>query len=193
MTAVKRSKAALRAEARRRRAAAARAAPQAGEALARRVLEAVPPPPGAAVSAYWPMGDELDCRTLLAALRERGHVIGLPIIVRKGEPLRFRAWQAGVALVPGGFGTSMPPEDAPAVVPDYLLVPLLCFDRAGYRLGYGGGFYDRTLEGLRRAAAAQVTAVGIAYAGQEVPEVPREPTDQRVDWIVTEAEAFRIP
>ncbi len=192
MTAVKESKAALRAEAKRRRAADAAALPDAGEALARRVLETVPPPAGAAVSAYWPMGDELDCRPLISELQRRGHVIGLPIIVRKGEPLRFRAWQPGVALEAGGFGTSIPPEDAPEVVPDYLLVPLLAFDRAGYRLGYGGGFYDRTLEGLRRAAAVPVTAVGIAFAGQEVAEVPREPSDQRLDWIVTEAETIKI-
>lgn len=192
MSAIKESKAALRADAKQRRTAAARAAPQAGDALARRVLEAVPPPPGAAVSAYWPMGDELDCRALITTLQRHGHVIGLPIIVRKGEPLRFRAWQAGVDLEPGGFGTSIPPKDAPEVVPDYLLVPLLAFDRAGYRLGYGGGFYDRTLEGLRRAAPGQVMAVGIAFAGQEVDAVPREPTDQRLDWIVTEVETIRI-
>ena len=182
-------KTALRAEAKRRRAEAA-AAPDAGAALSARVLAGVPPAAGAAVSCYWPMGSEIDTRPLMTALQARGHAVGLPVMEGRGRPLRFRAWTPGTALEPGGFGTRIPGAGAAEVVPDYLLVPLLAFDRAGFRLGYGGGFYDRTLQALR--AAGPRLAVGVAFAGQELPAVPREATDERLDWIVTEAEAIRI-
>jgi len=181
-------KAALRAAAKRRRAEAAAASPKAGAALVARVLDSVPPPAGAAVSCYWPMGSEIDTRPLMTALHERGHTVGLPVMERRGAPLLFRAWTPGIALEPGGFGTEIPGADAAEVVPDYLLVPLLAFDRAGYRLGYGGGFYDRTLSKLRASGTRQ--AVGVAFGGQELPAVPREATDERLDWIVTEAEAI---
>jgi 5-formyltetrahydrofolate cyclo-ligase len=84
-----------------------------------------------------------------------------------------------------------PPPEAPEVVPSLLIVPLLAFDRAGYRLGYGGGFYDRTLQKLR-GAGGDVLAVGVALSAQEVPAVPRDDTDQPLDWIVTEREAIAI-
>lgn len=191
-------KAALRQAARPQRRAACAAAPAAGDAVCALVLERVPIPAGAPVSGYWPMRSELDCRPLLAALHGRGHPVGLPVIVAKGQPLVFRAWHPGLALVPGGFGTEMPDRDCPEITPTALFVPLLAFDRAGFRLGYGGGFYDRTLDRLRTAQGASQgngmtpLAVGIAFAGQEVPAVPRGDSDQRLDWIVTEAEAIRI-
>lgn len=162
----------------------------AGAALCDRVLAAIPFPEGCAVSAFWPMGSEIDTRPLIAALHARGHVVGLPVTVRRGQPLVFRSWEPGLRLVAGGFGTRVPGPERPEVRPEVVLVPLLAFDRAGYRLGYGGGFYDRTLAALR--AVAPVLAVGVAYAGQEVPEVPRDAHDQRLDWVVTEAEAIRM-
>jgi len=186
-------KAALRREAKARRAVAARAATgdAPGEAVCRRVLDAIPIADGAVVSAYWPMDDELDPRPLMRALHARGCTIGLPVVVGRGHALRFRRWRPGDVLHAGGFGTQVPGDACPEVRPRVLLVPLLAFDRAGYRLGYGGGFYDRTLAGLR--AAGPLTAVGLAYGGQEVPQVPRDATDQRLDWIVTEAETIEIP
>lgn len=185
-------KGALRAEAmRRRNQVAAEIGPDvAARAMRDRVLDSISFPPASAVSAFWPMGSELDLRPLMHALHEAGHPIGLPVVVGRGQLLLFRAWRPGLALVPGGFGTQVPGPEQPEVRPAVLLVPLLAFDRAGYRLGYGGGFYDRTLAALRADGLA--CAVGVAYAGQEVPEVPRADYDQRLDWIVTDKEAIRI-
>lgn len=182
----------LRETARARRAAidaALRAS--AARAVARHVLDAVPIPKGAVVSGYWPIGDELDIRPLLAALDRRGHPLCLPVVTGRGQPLVFRAWRPGDALTPAPFGTRVPPEDAPERVPHALLVPLLAFDKAGYRLGYGGGFYDRTLARLRASDPATL-AVGVAFAAQEVAAVPHAATDERLDWIVTERGARRI-
>jgi 5-formyltetrahydrofolate cyclo-ligase len=136
------------------------------------------------------MASEIDPRPLMQALDERGHGLALPVVAGAGQPLVFRAWTPGDPLRPAAFNTREPGPDKAEVTPRVLLVPLLAFDRAGYRLGYGGGFYDRTLAGLRAAGAA--LAVGLAFAGQEVESVPRDPNDSRLDWIVTEAEAIRI-
>jgi 5-formyltetrahydrofolate cyclo-ligase len=172
----------------RRRAAHSAAA---GEAAARHFLAAAPLSPRAVVSAYWPMGEELDPRPLMRALHEVGHRVCLPVVVERAAPLAFRAWTPETALAPNVFGTLAPPVDAPVVRPDALLVPLLGFDRAGWRLGYGGGYYDRTLRDLRSHGGA--LAIGFAYAAQEVGALPREPFDEPLDWIVTEAgvRAFR--
>ena len=133
------------------------------------VLREMPPPPGAVVSGFWPMGQEIDIRPLLLALHERGHPIVLPETPKRGNPLIFRLWQPGDALVPERFGTLRP--DGEVTVPDFLLVPLLAFDRRGHRLGYGAGYYDRTLAGLPGRFR-----LGVAYAAQEVDEVPAGPT-----------------
>ena len=183
----------LRAEAKRRRAAASSSG--AGEALCRRLIAVldrgtIPLAPGAAVSAYWPKGDELDPRPAMAALVARGHPIGLPVVVAKGAPLVFRRWAPGDRLETAGFGLYEPAADRPEVTPALLLVPLLAFDRAGTRLGYGGGFYDRTLARLQSAGCA--LAVGVAYAGQELSELPRGPRDRTLDWILTEGETIAI-
>jgi 5-formyltetrahydrofolate cyclo-ligase len=186
------AKRALRAEARARRRAAAAALPpaQAGAAAAENFFGAIPVPAGAVVSGYWPMADEMDPRPILHRLAAAGHVIGLPVVIGRGAPLVFRRWHPGTDLVAGTFGVMTPGPEAPEVVPRVVLVPLLAFDRAGYRLGYGGGFYDRTLEALR--AKGEVLAVGLGYACQEVAAVPREPTDQRLDWLVTERAVIRV-
>ena len=167
-------------------------APDAAPALCQRALALVAtlPAPVDPVSAFWPMGDEIDVRPILAALHARGLAIALPVTAGRGAPLVFRRWRPGDALVDGGFGTSVPSATAEVVVPRTLFVPLLAFDRAGWRLGYGGGYYDRTLATLR--AGGPVCAIGVAYAAQEVPDVPHGADDQRLDAIVTERETIAV-
>ncbi|MFQ5763451.1 MAG: 5-formyltetrahydrofolate cyclo-ligase [Rhodospirillales bacterium] len=182
----------LRAEARdRRREAAAALAPAAGERLADNFLAApgLKMPTGA-VSGYWPMADEIDVRPLMTRHHELGRTVGLPVVVAKGAPLIFRAWRPGMALEAGGFGLHHPGSGAPEVTPGMLLVPLLAFDDRGTRLGWGGGYYDRTLRALR--AQAPVVAVGVAFAAQRFERVPRTSTDEPLDWIVTEESALEI-
>ena len=136
---------------------------------------------GVAVSFYWPMGDEADPRALANALAKRGHTLALPVVAAKKSPLHFREWREGSELVVHPFGMHEPPERAARVVPDVLLVPLLAFDANGTRLGYGGGFYDRTLHSL-----SAKRAIGIAYAGQEVGALPCHEHDHPLDAVVTE-------
>jgi len=136
------------------------------------------------VAGYWPMRTELDCRPLLHALSHARRVVALPVVLAPATPLGFRRWQPGDALVPGGFGTLVPSPQAAEVEPDILLVPLLAFDRQGRRLGYGGGFYDRTLAALR--ARRSIVALGVAYAVQEMPDLPSDALDQPLDAVVTE-------
>jgi len=131
------------------------------------------------VSGFWPIGREIDIRPLMLALHERGHPIVLPVTPKRGNPLSFRLWRPGDVLQPERFGTFRPVGE-PAV-PDFLLVPLLAFDRRGHRLGYGAGFYDRTLAGLPGRYA-----LGVAYAAQEVPEVPTGPSDVALDAVATD-------
>jgi 5-formyltetrahydrofolate cyclo-ligase len=178
----------LRAVARARRTEAARLGKDAAAALADGVAQSVRMPPQAKVAGYLPIGDEIDVSLLLRRLRGRGHEISLPAVVESGAPLIFRRWEEGDPLADGPFGTRQPPESAPAVLPDVVILPLVAFDRRGYRLGYGGGFYDRTLAALRQRR--KVVAVGVAYAAQEVPAVPSDRHDQALDWIVTDREAF---
>jgi len=143
------------------------------------------PQRGTKVSGYWPMDEEMDVRPLLADLRENGCVIALPVVVGKGQPLVFRVWHPGDTLVKSGFGLSEPGPEVAEIVPQVLLVPLVAFDASGNRLGFGGGFYDRTLKALR-AANPHVRAIGIAFAFQEVDDVPNDDSDQRLDAVVTE-------
>ena len=186
------AKRALRAISRERRSAARRAATaDAGEAAADYFLTTIDPAPDCAISAYWPMGDEFDTRPLLNRLHHRGNPCALPVVAARGCPLVFRAWTPQTVLIPADFGTSVPPDSAAEVTPCVLIVPLLAFDRRGYRLGYGGGFYDRTLAHLR-ADGWPVLAVGIAFAAQRIDRVPTDATDQRLDWLVTEVGAVEV-
>ena len=139
----------------------------------------------AVVAGYWPIGDELDIRPLLAALAQRGAVVALPVVVEPRRPLDFRAWGPGQPLEAGAHGTWHPCADAQPVTPDCLLVPLLAFDDDGRRLGYGGGYYDRTLQALR--SGRPVLAVGVGYAAQRLAEVPHDDNDQAMDYVLTEA------
>ncbi|NVJ71472.1 MAG: 5-formyltetrahydrofolate cyclo-ligase [Alphaproteobacteria bacterium] len=135
----------------------------------------------AIIGAYWPMGDELDPRFLLSALERAGYRTALPVVHAKDEPLTFRLWGVGDPLEGGFFNTLHPAEDAPEVVPNALIVPLLAYDEDCYRLGWGGGHYDRTL-----AANTEIKAFGFAFGAQIVDHVPREAHDWPLQGVITE-------
>jgi 5-formyltetrahydrofolate cyclo-ligase len=136
---------------------------------------------GKALAGYMPMRTEINP---LPAMSAHQGLVGVPVIMAAATPLKLREWGPGVAMVAGEFGALIPAEGA-WVTPQVVIVPLLAFDSRGFRLGYGGGFYDRTLQGLR--AKGPVLAIGFAFAAQEVDEVPTDDFDQRLDLIVTEA------
>jgi len=142
------------------------------------------------VSAFYPVGAELDIMVLVRRLLAEGHRIALPVVRGRGRQLIFRDWRPGDKLEPSVRGIPAPAASAPELVPDVLLVPLLQFDHRGYRLGYGGGFYDRTIHALR--AERDITAVGVGFAAQRVEAVPTAPHDARLDWILTEDGPLRI-
>ncbi|MCB2101198.1 MAG: 5-formyltetrahydrofolate cyclo-ligase [Rhodobacterales bacterium] len=150
--------------------------------------------PGRAVAGYWPLGEEMDTRPLLRALHAAGHVCLLPVVTAAGAPLDFRLWWPGQDLEPGALGTLQPPADAGTLRPDLVLAPLVAFDDRGYRLGMGGGFYDRTLAGLRAQGGPTdgLVVVGVAFESQRVDRVPTDPHDQPLDWILTEAGLRRV-
>lgn len=137
----------------------------------------------AIVAGFWPIKDEIDIRPLMGALLGAGCHLALPVVHKRGEPLSFRAWRPGDALEAGAFGTLQPSAGCATLEPDALLVPLLACDEDGYRLGYGGGFYDRTLAGLRKRRS--VVAIGVGFEGQLVSAVPHGPDDERLDWLLT--------
>ena len=183
-------KKALRLQAKESRALwADRAGPDAGEMLAGNFLEkstlAESTDP---VAGYWPMADEIDVRPLMEKLYQQGREVALPVVVGAGQPLVFRRWVPGLTLQEGNFGTRHPETDQPEILPGLLLIPLLAFDDRGMRLGWGGGFYDRTLTKLR--ASGPVLAVGVAYHGQKVDRVPHSTTDEPLDWIITDQTAL---
>lgn len=180
----------LRALARsKRRAAASASGSEAGERLRESFLSALPLPPAQVVAGYWPLPEEIDVRPLMTNLHLSGHVLVLPVVVGRGQPLIFRRWRPSLALDAGVYGISVPSAEAPEATPGVLLVPLLAFDGEGRRLGYGAGYYDRTLATLRRAG--DILAIGAAYAAQRVDSLPEEASDQRLDWVVTEEGAMR--
>jgi 5-formyltetrahydrofolate cyclo-ligase len=185
-----RRKAALRAEQRRKRGTLAPdVSAAAAEAVADRIVRAFRLPPGI-VSGYWPLADEFDPRPAMAGLARLGHRLALPRVQGWGRPLAFHAWQPGDPLLAGPFEVMEPSSDAPLVDPRTLLVPLLAFDRAGRRLGYGAGYYDMVLRDLRARSAAPC-AIGVAFAAQEVAEVPTGSRDQLLDAVVTERGVHR--
>ena len=136
------------------------------------------------VAGYEPLEAEIDPGPLLRRLAAAGARIVLPVVVARGAPLKFRESVATGELTPDSAGIPAPPPTAPEAVPDLIITPLLAFDRAGGRLGQGGGYYDRTLRSLR--SRRPVLAVGLAYAGQEVARLPMGPHDQTLDAILTE-------
>ncbi|WP_439813942.1 5-formyltetrahydrofolate cyclo-ligase [Zavarzinia sp. CC-PAN008] len=160
----------------------------AAAAAAGHFLVHIPMAHGAVVSAYLPRADEFDPLPLVASLLARGHVVVMPVVAARAQPLVFRRWTPQTATVAGAMAIAEPGPDSPELVPDVLIVPLLQFDAQGWRLGYGGGYYDRTLQHLRRHQP-RTLAIGLGFAGQEVASVPHDALDQRLDWIVTEAGA----
>lgn len=179
-----------RTRAARARAAAHSADPAAGARLADHFPDEIWPPLNSVVAGYRAIRDEIDPAPLLETFYCDQVRIALPCVVGPGRPLVFRNWAPGDPFVTGAFGVEEPEPSQVEVRPTLVLVPLLAFDLAGRRLGYGAGFYDRTLERLRQAGP--VTAVGIAYEAQRMARVPTDRHDRPVDWIVTEAGAHRI-
>jgi 5-formyltetrahydrofolate cyclo-ligase len=187
-TGIEDTKAALRREASARRAAL----PAETRRAAVATIAARPFPlafaAGAIISGFMPLKHEIDPLPLLHALSERGAQLALPVVAERGRPLIMRAWNWGDPLSSGVWGIREPKPEAAVVEPEILLVPLLAFDRAGRRLGYGGGYYDLTLAQLR--ACKTVIAVGLAFAAQEIPAVPTTSRDALLDLVLTEREVI---
>ncbi|HWK38412.1 MAG TPA: 5-formyltetrahydrofolate cyclo-ligase [Hyphomicrobium sp.] len=173
----------------RRAAAFATHGDNARARLAEHGLAFLAPSPGAIISGFAAIRDEIDPSALLARLAGEGHTLALPVMQGKDKPLLFRAWAPGDAMGKVQWGIAEPLPDKPELQPDIVLVPLLAFDAAGYRLGYGGGFYDRSLELLR--ATKPVVAVGIAYDELKVDAVPHLHYDQPLDWVLTPSGPLR--
>lgn len=144
---------------------------------------------GRTIALFAPFRDEIDTAPLANLLRAAEARLALPVILGRDRPLLFREWELGAPLTPAGaYRIPEPGPEAPEVAPDILFVPLAAFDARGFRIGYGAGFYDRTLALLR--ARGPVRALGFAFACQQVDHVPAEPHDEAVDMMVTEAEAW---
>ncbi|WDR04919.1 5-formyltetrahydrofolate cyclo-ligase [Devosia rhodophyticola] len=180
---IEEAKAALRLEAHAKRAAlGANRRAEAAKAVSDHFFESIKLTPGDIVAGYWRIRDELDCQAILIRLMDSFQPVVLPVVMGPDEPLELRVWEQGAALYPAGFGTLAPAELAPRAEPDIVLVPLLGFDAKGTRLGYGGGYYDRTLVQLKK----RPQLVGLAFSAQEVDEIPRENHDVPLDAVVTE-------
>ena len=154
------------------------------ESFKANVLSFCKPSPKTSIAVYWPFRDEIDVRPLLNQLNSMGCYCLLPVIMRRGEPLQFCEWKPGDILQVSQFGTLEPNLTHSKVVPEILITPLLAFDSAGYRLGYGGGYYDRTLAELRKHFS--IFAIGVAYGCQKFESIPHDQFDQRLDAVVTE-------
>jgi 5-formyltetrahydrofolate cyclo-ligase len=159
----------------------------AAEAIARRGLP-VPIPAESIVSGFMPIRSEINPLPLMRRCADMAAQLALPAIAGRGLPLIMRAWRVGDPLVSGQWKIREPSGDAVEVIPDILLVPLVAFDRRGNRLGYGAGYYDRTIAAVR--ACKPVTAIGIAFAAQQIDTVPITDSDQPLDFVVTEAETI---
>lgn len=182
--AIEETKAALRIQARAARASldhAERA--DAAVAAAQHFFAAIALEPSDVVAAYWRIRDELDCQPILIQLMDGNQTVVLPVVLGPEEPLDLRVWEQGASLYESGFGTLAPSELAPKAEPDVVIMPLLAFDSQGTRLGYGGGYYDRTLASMKK----RPKLIGLAYSAQELEHIPREAHDVPLDAIVTEA------
>ncbi|MBL6954559.1 MAG: 5-formyltetrahydrofolate cyclo-ligase [Alphaproteobacteria bacterium] len=186
-------KAAARPRARARRAAVPVALRDAaGAKAAAHFLAAIPLSPASIISVYWPMGDELDSRPLLDALIQAGHGVALPVVLGAGQALCFRVWRPGDALANSSFGVSEPLAAAAAVTPNVVAAPFLAYNAQGFRLGYGGGYYDRTIRALRQSVPG-LLAVGFGYAAQAMAALPYDDHDEALDWLVNERGAQQFP
>lgn len=167
----------------RRKAAFGHHGAEASRKIAAHGVDFLAATPGAIVSGFAAINDEINPAPLMTWLQAEGFRLALPVMQGRGKPLLMRAWTPGDAMNAAAWGIAEPMDDKPAVDPDILLVPLLAFDARGYRLGYGGGFYDRTLQRLRKLKP--VVAVGLAYDELRVDAVPAESYDERLDWVLT--------
>jgi 5-formyltetrahydrofolate cyclo-ligase len=161
----------------------------AAAAIAARPL-AIPVAPGAIVSGFSPLKSEINPVPLMRAFADAGARLALPVVMGKGRPLTMRSWAFGEPLNSGVWGIREPPPEAPEAFPDILIVPLLAFDRAGNRIGYGAGYYDMTIARLR--GMKPVITMGIAYAAQEIAQVPTTPRDATLDLVLTEREVIDL-
>lgn len=157
--------------------------PRLNEGLVKHAMGLLGDRPPGTVSGYYPMEGEIWPLPIMAALKSKGHSLALPVMQGKADPLLFRAWSPGDPLIPGVWGIRQPAPDRDVVLPDIVLTPLLAFDARGYRLGYGGGYYDRTLRHLR--TLKPILAVGLALDELEVDAVPHLDYDERLDWVLT--------
>ncbi|MDA1097632.1 MAG: 5-formyltetrahydrofolate cyclo-ligase [Proteobacteria bacterium] len=188
---------ALKAAARRRARARRAAVPvtvrdRAGAKAAEYFLNTIALSPGSIVAAYWPLGDEFDSRPLLHALFQTGHRVALPVVTGAGQALGFRIWQPGDSMTKSSFGVLEPLEGAAEVTPNVVTTPFLAYNAQGFRLGYGGGYYDRTLRALRQSVPG-LLAVGLGFAAQTMAALPYDDHDEALDWLVTERGAQRFP
>ena len=181
---IEEAKAALRIKAHAARAALPQAdRADAALAVTQHFFEGIALRAGDVVAAYWRIRDELDCQPILVRLMDSNQTVVLPVVLGPEEPLDLRVWEQGASLYEAGFGTLAPSELAPKAEPDIVIMPLLGFDKQGTRLGYGGGYYDRTLASMRK----KPKLIGLAFAAQELEAIPREAHDVPLDAIVTEA------
>jgi 5-formyltetrahydrofolate cyclo-ligase len=182
----------LKAQIRRDAVARRDALPAPERAAAAATIAARPLPvavaPGAIVSGFSPLKSEINPVPLMRAFAAAGAALALPVVAGRGKPLTMRAWAFGAPLVAGVWGIREPPPDAAEVFPDILIVPMLAFDRTGHRIGYGAGYYDMTIARLR--GMKPVIALGVAYAAQEIAEIPVTPRDAALDLVLTEREAI---
>ncbi|WIJ26052.1 5-formyltetrahydrofolate cyclo-ligase [Devosia sp. RR2S18] len=180
---IEQTKAELRAKAHAIRASlSADLRAEAADAVALHFFASFPPAPDCVVAAYWSIRDEVDTNALLLRLMDAGTTVVLPAVTSPDGPLDFRVWEPGEALYEAGFGTLAPAPSAPRADPDCVLMPLLGFDAQGTRLGYGGGYYDRTIADLDQ----KPTLVGIAFSAQEFSSIPRQDHDVPLDAVITE-------
>jgi 5-formyltetrahydrofolate cyclo-ligase len=141
---------------------------------------------GRRVAFCWPIRNEYDARHFARTLRERGSLTALPVVVAPKQPLIFREWHPGVRLAEGGLGIPYP-VGSPEVIPEAVLLPMNGWDPQGYRLGYGAGFFDRTLASLRE----RPVVIGISYEQARIATIHPQPWDIPVDYLVTERGVYR--
>jgi len=175
----------------KRNVAAASAPTNSGDILASQLAELISSfPDTRTVSGFLPIADEIDILPSLRLLHSKSYKTCLPVVIAKNQPLVFRLWVEGDAIAEGPLKTRHPLPSAPEVLPDVLLVPLLAFDLSGYRIGWGGGFYDRTLAKLHDQSL-NVTAIGVAYEGQCRDDIPVGEFDVPMDYIATEKQIYK--
>ena len=179
----------LRREAESVRYSLAHSTPGAAAAITQSFFNGISIASGVIVAGYVPTRSEADPLPLMEGLRTVGHPLALARVAEKDRSLHFHLWRDNEAPVKSAFSMMEAAPDWPSIIPDVLLIPLLGFDKNGYRLGYGGGFYDRSLHSLRMRAS--VLAVGIAFAGQEMV-LPHDEHDERLNWIVTEKYSWQV-